>query len=60
MNNHFTLLRSPNALRCRFAAASGILKQLEYKHSFFTAKATQSYEGFKISFLAFFAFAVLL
>ncbi|MDR1477911.1 MAG: hypothetical protein LBJ00_03110, partial [Planctomycetaceae bacterium] len=30
MNNRFTLLRFPNALRCRFTAASGILKQLEY------------------------------
>ncbi|MDR1479719.1 MAG: hypothetical protein LBJ00_12365 [Planctomycetaceae bacterium] len=27
MNNRFTLLRLPNALRCRFTA----LKQLEYK-----------------------------
>ncbi|MDR1480219.1 MAG: hypothetical protein LBJ00_14885 [Planctomycetaceae bacterium] len=30
MNNRFTLLRLPNALRCRFTAASGILKQLQY------------------------------
>jgi hypothetical protein len=28
--NRFTLLRLPNALRCRFTAASGILKQLEH------------------------------
>ncbi|MDR1479353.1 MAG: hypothetical protein LBJ00_10475 [Planctomycetaceae bacterium] len=31
MNNRFTLLRLPNALRCRFTVASGILKQLGYK-----------------------------
>ncbi|MDR1478874.1 MAG: hypothetical protein LBJ00_08025 [Planctomycetaceae bacterium] len=35
MNNRFTLLRLPNALRCRFTVAwftvaSGILKQFEY------------------------------
>ncbi|MDR1477446.1 MAG: hypothetical protein LBJ00_00715 [Planctomycetaceae bacterium] len=30
MNNRFTLLRLPNALRCRFTVASGILKQLEH------------------------------
>ncbi|MDR1478404.1 MAG: hypothetical protein LBJ00_05625 [Planctomycetaceae bacterium] len=30
MNNRFTLLRLPNALRCRFTAASGISKQPEY------------------------------
>ncbi|MDR1478740.1 MAG: hypothetical protein LBJ00_07335 [Planctomycetaceae bacterium] len=33
MNNRFTLLRLPNALRCRFTAASGILKQPEYNYS---------------------------
>ncbi|MDR1477375.1 MAG: hypothetical protein LBJ00_00355 [Planctomycetaceae bacterium] len=26
LSNRFTLLRLPNALRCRFIAASGILK----------------------------------
>ncbi|MDR1477330.1 MAG: hypothetical protein LBJ00_00130 [Planctomycetaceae bacterium] len=30
MNNRFTLLRLPNALRYRFTVASGILKQLEH------------------------------
>ncbi|MDR1480029.1 MAG: hypothetical protein LBJ00_13925 [Planctomycetaceae bacterium] len=30
MNNRFTSLRLPNALRCRLTVASGILKQLEY------------------------------
>ncbi|MDR1480979.1 MAG: hypothetical protein LBJ00_18805 [Planctomycetaceae bacterium] len=30
MNNRFTLLRLPSTLRYRFAATSGILKQLEY------------------------------
>ncbi|MDR1477619.1 MAG: hypothetical protein LBJ00_01620 [Planctomycetaceae bacterium] len=30
MNNRFAMLRLPNALRCRFTAASGISKQLEY------------------------------
>ncbi|MDR1477838.1 MAG: hypothetical protein LBJ00_02740 [Planctomycetaceae bacterium] len=33
MNNRFTLLRLPNALRCRFPVASEILKQLEMKLS---------------------------
>ncbi|MDR1479662.1 MAG: hypothetical protein LBJ00_12050 [Planctomycetaceae bacterium] len=33
MNNRFTLLSLPNALCCRFTAASGILKQLEHKHN---------------------------
>ncbi|MDR1477624.1 MAG: hypothetical protein LBJ00_01645 [Planctomycetaceae bacterium] len=33
MNSRFTLLRLPNALRCRFTAASGILKQLQYNRN---------------------------
>ncbi|MDR1480344.1 MAG: hypothetical protein LBJ00_15520 [Planctomycetaceae bacterium] len=35
MSNRFTLLRLPNALRCRFTAASGISKQLEYKKNLY-------------------------
>jgi hypothetical protein len=36
LNNRFTLLRLPNALRCRSTATSGILKQLEYNKSSFS------------------------
>ncbi|MDR1479736.1 MAG: hypothetical protein LBJ00_12455 [Planctomycetaceae bacterium] len=35
------LLRLPNALRCRFTATSGILKQLQY--SIFLLKTTSAY-----------------
>ncbi|MDR1480547.1 MAG: hypothetical protein LBJ00_16570 [Planctomycetaceae bacterium] len=33
MNNCSTLLRLPNALRCRFIAASEILKWLQYNYA---------------------------
>ncbi|MDR1478354.1 MAG: hypothetical protein LBJ00_05375 [Planctomycetaceae bacterium] len=35
MNNRFTLLRLPNALRCRFTVASGIVTIRSFDFYFF-------------------------